>query len=166
MQVLEERIYDRMTVDWLTPSQRSGWVWLQRFDGPPHRVVNIYGVEGSGKTFLGRLLARIHHSSYRIWPDTRSPSLPRMTIDDIVPDRTTTRSVRPLVDKYRIQQIILLSRARVDERAMPAFELQITEEDWERFAANLFKYLQIVVPEIEYRNYKMAVEAVAKEEKL
>lgn len=166
MKVFEERIYDRLTIDWLTPSQKSVWESLQRFDGPPHRVVNIYGMEGSGKTFLGCLLERLHHSSYRVWPDLRAPLLSRLTIDDIVPDRATTRGIRPLVDKYRIQQIILLSRVRVDERAMAAFELQITDDDWAVFSANLYRYLQIVVPECEYRNYKMAVEAIAKEKRL
>lgn len=163
--ILEARIYDRTSLEWLTPSQKIVWEKLQLFNGPPHRVINIYGMEGYGKTFLGRLLERLNYSSYCRWPDIRRPLLSRLTLDDVIPDRNTTRNIRPLVDTYGIQQIILLSRTRVDERAMPAFELQITEEDWEAFGANMFRHLQLFIPESDYRNYKMAVEAIAKEVK-
>lgn len=162
---LEARIYDRLSVDWLTPSQKNVWEALQRFDGPPHRVINVYGAEGSGKTFLGVLLERLSYSTYRIWPDVQKPLFSRLTVDDILADRSTARNVRPLVDKYGIQQIILLSRSRVDEKAMPTFELRVTEEDIEAFRANLFRHLQIIVPEEDYRNYKAALEATAEFER-
>ncbi len=58
---LEARIRDRLDIEWLTPSQKAVWEAVQRFDGPPHRVINIYGAEGTGKTFLGWLLERIAH---------------------------------------------------------------------------------------------------------
>jgi hypothetical protein len=155
------RIHDRLSLDWLTPSQKKVWEALQRFDGAPHRVINIYGSEGTGKTFMGWLLERLSYSTYCVWPNVQKPLLPRLTLDDIIPDRQTTRNIRPLIDKYSIQQIILLSRTRVDERAMPAFELRITEEDIEAFRANLYRYLQIIVPEEDQRNYKEALETLA-----
>ena len=158
---LEARIRDRLDVKWLTPSQKTVWEAVQRFDGPPHRVINIYGAEGTGKTFIGWLLERMNHSSYRIWPDIQKPLLPRLTLDDVLPDRATTRDLRPLVDKYSMQQIILLSRVRVNERAMPTFELHITADDLENFRANLYRHLQIILPEADYRNYKTALEALS-----
>ncbi len=158
---LEARIYDRLTVDWLTPSQKHVWEAMQHFDGAPHRVINIYGAEGTGKTFIGWLLERLGYSTYRAWPDTQKPLLSRLTLDDVIADRSTARSVRPLVDTYGIQQIILLSRMRVDEKAIPAFELHVTEEDIEFFRANLYRYLHISLPEEEYRNYKAALAALA-----
>lgn len=157
---LEARIRDRLTIDWLTPSQKSIWTAIQRFDGPPHRVINIYGAGGTGKTFIGLLMERLSYSTYCVWPDIRKPLLSRLTLDDVVPDRSTTRSLRPLVDKYGIQQIIILSHIRVDEKAMPAFELCVTEEDMESFRANLYRHLQIIVPEEDYRNFKVALEAL------
>jgi hypothetical protein len=158
---LEARIRDRLDVIWLTPSQKALWEAIQRFAGPPHRVINIYGPEGTGKTFIGWFLERINHSSYRVWPDIQEPLLPRLTLDDVLPDRATARDVRPLVDKYDIQQIILLSRIRVNERAMPTFELRVTEDDFESFRANLYRHLQIILPESDYRNYKAAVETLS-----
>ena len=157
---LAVRIRDRLTIEWLTPSQRTIWEIIQHFGGPPHRVINIYGAEGTGKTFMGWLLERLSYSTYRIWPDTQKPLLPRLTLDDIIPDRFTTRNLRSLIDKYDIQQIILLSRARVDEKAMPAFELGITEEDMEFFRANLYRHLRVLVQEEDYRNFKVALEAL------
>lgn len=158
--VLEARIRDRLDATWLTPSQKAVWEVIQRFDGPPHRVINIYGIEGSGKTFLGWFLERINHSTYHIWPDVHRPLLPRLTLDDVFPDRMTARDIRPLVDKFGIQQIILLSRMRVNERAMPTFELCVTDDDLENFRANLFRHLQIILPESYYRNYKVALETL------
>ena len=157
---LKARIRDRLDAKWLTPSQKTVWEAIQRFDGAPHRVINIYGAEGTGKTFMGWFLERMNHSTYYIWPDMQKPLLPRLTLDDVLPDRMTTRNVRPLVDKYGIQQIILLSRTRVDEHAMPTFELHATEDDLESFRANLYRHLQITLPEEDYRNYKTALETL------
>jgi hypothetical protein len=154
---LQSRIYDRADIDWLTPSQKRVWESLQRFDGPPHRVVNVYGQAGSGKTFLGKLLERLNYATYYIWPDIRKPQLSRLILDDIVPSRTRTREVRPMVDKYPIQQIILLSNIRVDERDMPAFELQVTEDDIDYVRALLYRHFNIIVPEEHYLNYKQAL---------
>lgn len=159
--VLGSRIRDRLDDRWLTPSQKKVWDDIQQFDGQPHRVINIYGTEGTGKSFMGWFLERMNYSTYRIWPDMQKPFLPRLTLDDILPDRTTTRGLRPLVDKYGIQQIILLSRNRVDERAMPTFELRITEDDFESFRANMYRHLQIIVPEEDHRNFKVALERVS-----
>jgi len=158
---LEARIRDRLDVTWMTPSQKVVWEAIQHFNGPPHRVINIYGAEGTGKTFIGWLLERMNHSTYHVWPGVQRPLLPRLTLDDVFPDRMTARDLRPLVDKYGIQQIILLSRMRVNERAMPTFELHVTDDDLEGFRANLYRHLQIILPESDYRNYKAALETLS-----
>jgi hypothetical protein len=155
---LNVRIRDRLSQDWLTSSQRLVWQAIRSFDGPVHRVINIYGAEGTGKTFLGWLLEREQYSSYAIWSEIPKPVLPRLTLDDAIPDRLETRAMRPLVDKLGIKQIILLSRSRVDEPDMPAFELHVTEDDLERFRANLYRYLSQVLPEGNFRNYKSGLE--------
>src|SRR6266699_3054384 len=138
---VETRIRDRLDDRWLTPSQKAVWEAIQRFDGPPHRVINIYGTEGTGKTFMGWFLERMNYATYSIRPDMYKPLLSRLTLDNVLSDRTTARELRPLVDKYDLQQIILLTRIRVDERAMPTFELRMTEDD--------------------YRNYKIALDRLS-----
>jgi hypothetical protein len=158
---LQARIFDRVDIDWLTPSQKNIWESLQRFDGPPYRVVSVYGPEGSGKTFLGKLLERLGYATYHNWPDRQQPRLSRLTLDDIIPDRISTRDVRPLVDKYPISQIILLSNMRINERDMPAFELQVTEEDIAWVRARLFQHFNITIPEEPYSNYKLALTSLS-----
>ena len=95
---VETRIRDRLDDKWLTPSQNVLWKAIQRFDGPPHRVINIYGTEGTGKTFMGWFLERINYSAYSIRPDMSKPLLSRLTLDNALSDRATTRELRPLVD--------------------------------------------------------------------
>ena len=162
---LNQRIRARLSPDWLTPSQRAVWEQLHLFNGPPHQVVNVYGVRGSGKSFLGWLLEREQYATYSLWSEQPQPVLPRLTLDNAPPDRASSRATRPLVTELNITQIILLSRQRVDEQAMPAFQLQITLEDMEYFRANLYRYLNIIIPESDkLNNYRSAIEAYCRKE--
>lgn len=163
---LEQRIRDRLSPEWLTPSQQQVWKQLHRFDGPPHRVVNVYGPRGSGKSFLGWLMQREGHATYSNWAHEHHPIHPRLVIDNTPTDRARTRSVRPLVDTLNIRQIILLSRQRVDEPDMPAFGLTVTENDLDHFRANLFRHFNIVIPPAQqtYRSFRHALEAYISEE--
>lgn len=162
--VLNQRIRARLTTDWLTPSQRVVWEGLRRFDAAPHRVVCVYGAEGTGKTFLGWLLEREGYATYALWSTSPpSPVLPRLTLDNARTQREATRGLRPLVDNYGIQQIILLARQRVDEPALPAFELRVTGDDLDHFRANLFRHLRMSIPDGSYHNYTAALAAVRQE---
>lgn len=154
---LNERIRDRISLEWLTPSEKAVWEHLSRFDGPPHRVVNVYGTEGVGKTFLGWLLEREQLATYSLWNARLRPVHPRIILDNARTERHEVRGVRPLVDKLGLQQIILLSRRRVDEESMPAFELRVTSNDIENFAANLYRYLGITFEDTDYPNYRAAL---------
>lgn len=159
--VLVARIRDRLNIGWLTPSQKHVWEEIQRFDGPLHRVINIYGASGTGKTFLGWLMDRLNYATYSTGPESPKPLLPRLILDDTSPERSFTRRLRSLVDQYHIQQLILLSQQRVDELAMPAFELRVTQEDMEIFQANLYRHLEITLPEVHVLNYKSALTQLA-----
>ena len=160
LSTLNARIRDRISLEWLTPSQQALWTQLMRFDGPPHRVINIYGSAGVGKTFVGWLLERQRLATYGFWKQRPKPVHPRLILDNASTNHADVREVRPLIDQLGVQQIILISRRRADEPAMPAFELQVTPDDLEHFYANLFRHLQIRVPEALYRNYTSVLEAL------
>jgi hypothetical protein len=160
LDAINARIRDRATIDWLTPSQKAVWNSLREFDGPPHRVVNIYGAEGTGKTFLGWIMEQEHYATYLHWHDTPRPQFPRLVIDDAKHDRASTRDLRPMIDDLRLKQIILLTRIRIDEPSVPAFELRVLSEDIESMKANLFRHLRITVHEGSYRNYKALLNEV------
>jgi hypothetical protein len=84
-------------------------------------------------------------------------------LDNAATDQAATRELRPLVDELGVRQIILLSRRRVDERAMPAFELQVTSNDLEHLRGNLYRYLNYVLPDVQdCRNYHEAIDALLK----
>ena len=151
------RLRDRLSLPWLTPSEAKVWEQILQFDAPPHRVINVYGVEGSGKTFLGWVMEQEKYASYSTWGENLAPTLTRLVIDDAPSDKTTSRTLRPMVEKLGIKQIILLTLARVDERAMPAFELKVDAQDLEHFGANLFRYMHLTIPEGAFRNYKSVV---------
>lgn len=162
---LNQRIRDRLSAEWLTPSQRAVWEQVHQFEGAPHQVINVYGGRGSGKSFLGWLLQREGHASYGFWSALPSPTLPRLTLDNAATDRASSRAIRPLITQLGIKQIILLSRQQVDEPAMPAFSLQVTAEDMDYFRANLWRHLNIIIPEeTNYLDYRRAIENYCREE--
>lgn len=159
---LNTRIHDRLTIDWLTPSEYAVWDQIQRFDPPPHRVINVYGAEGTGKTFLGWIMERERYASYSTWGGTMNPTLPRLIVDDAPMDKPTSRGFRPMVEQLGVKQIILLTRSRVDEPALPAFELKVDDQDLEHFGAMLFRHLRLTMPDGNFRNYKSVIEALAR----
>lgn len=160
---LNARIRDHLTLDWLTPSEQTIWDELHRFDGPPHRIVNVYGAPGSGKTFLGWLMQREGYATYGVWSRRPLPIHARLVLDNATTDQAATRAIRPLVDELGISQIILLSRRPVDEAAMPKFELQVTPDDLEHLRGNLYRYLDYVLPDVQgCRSYHEAIAAYLK----
>jgi len=159
-------IRDHLSVEWLTPSEMAVWEQIHRFEGPPHRIINIYGGPGSGKTFLGWLMDREAHATYSQWAPRSQPAHARLALDNAAVGKAATRALRPLVEELGVRQIILLSRRRVDEPAMPAFELQITPDDLAYLRANLYRYFGYVLPDTaDRRSYHEAIDAYIKEEK-
>ena len=159
---LNDRIRDRLSVDWLTTSQKNVWEAIRRFDGPPHRVIDIFGPEGCGKTFMGWLMEREQYATYALWAQKPAPVLPRLIFDNAPSHRAAERGIRPLVDSIPgLQQIILLTRTRVNEIAIPCFELRVTDEDWEHFRSNLFRHLSVNVAETNLGNFSAALEGIS-----
>lgn len=160
---LNARIRDHLSLDWLTPSELSIWEQLHHFAGPPHRIVNVYGAPGSGKTFLGWLMHREGYATYGVWSRRPKPVHARLVLDNAATDQAGTRALRPLVDELGVRQMILLSRRRVDEPAMPAFELQVTPDDLEHLRGNLYRQLDYVLPDVQgCRSYHEAIAAFLK----
>jgi hypothetical protein len=158
---LNARIRDHLSVDWLTPSELAVWEALHRFEGPPHRIVNVYGPPGSGKSFLGWLMQREGYATYGFWSKQPQPIHPRLALDNAATDQAATRAQRPRVAALGVRQIILLSRRRVDEPAMPAFELRVTPDDLEQLRGNLYRYLDYILPDVQAcRSYHEAIAAL------
>lgn len=152
-----EMLMQRIDLTWLTPSQATVWASLQMYDGPPYCVINIFGPTGTGKTCIGRLLQKIGYAEYCTWPNQPTPQLPRLVIDDFEGGREGEREVRPFIDQYGLQQIILMSRMPIPEPQIPQIALAITEEDWERFRSNLYRHVNLTIPDESFLNFKQAL---------
>ena len=59
---------------WLMPSQSTVYQELFPFLGALHRVVNVYGLQGVGKTFLTHMLHKEKRVDYVASPDLIRPA--------------------------------------------------------------------------------------------
>jgi hypothetical protein len=150
---ITQQLKDRLIFEMLTPNQMAARIWLENMDFPPHRVINLYGPKGSGKTFLSYLLQREGYATAFDYGAAYKPVLPRLLIDKAPSDTEATRALRPLAQTLSVKQIILLSRNKVQEPSLPAFEMIINDEDREKVISNLYRHLKLVVEDGHYSNY-------------
>lgn len=145
------QIKTHYALDWLTPSQRKVYDEFVAFLGPPHKVVNIYGKEGVGKTFLGWVLDKQGLAKY-------FPSLEDVTanhsvviIDNAAHKRDLVRGLRNTLRDKHIHQAIIISRYRAED-SIPCFQLELTDDDVQVFKSNLFRHLDVKVPDGDFPN--------------
>lgn len=143
---VENQIKSLSDRSWLMPSQAALHQDLLPFLGSLHRVMNLYGLQGVGKTFLTHILCKEHLVDYVSSPDLMRPSDLPLVIDNAVFERTAVRGMRNQMRRFDLQQVILVTRYRVED-SVPAFALDITLDDIRRFRANLFQHLDLRLPE-------------------
>jgi hypothetical protein len=148
------RIKVSLTEAWLTNSQRTVWAQLSKLMGPPYYVVNIYGVTGSGKTFLGWLLQKQGLAIYadegeRDW--TIWQGQPLVVLDGYDSSRRAVRSLQAHLQLSKIGQVIILTRQKAQDD-IPCLHLAVTDRDIQIAKANLYRELDLVVPDGAPRN--------------
>lgn len=143
---VENKIKTLSDASWLIPSQAAIYQELLPFLGRLHRVVNLYGPQGVGKTFLAHILHKEDRVDYVVSPDlVRSASHP-LVIDNAPFERTAVRGMRNQARKFDLQQVILITRYRVED-TIPAFALNVTPDDILCFRANLFRQFDLRLPD-------------------
>jgi hypothetical protein len=147
----ENRIKALSDASWFFPSQAAVYQELLPFLGGLHRVVNLYGLQGVGKTFLTHILCKENRVDYVSSPDLIHPADRPLVIDNGPFERTAVRGMRNQMRKFDLQQIILVTRYRVED-SVPAFALSLTPDDVRCFRANLFRYLDLRLPECQVLN--------------
>jgi hypothetical protein len=147
---LQNRIKTEATLEWLTPSQKA--IYENVTKGlKTHKIVNIYGAHGVGKTFLGWILAKEHEAEYFASHDDLQSALVAV-LDNFDSDRRKVRRLRAQMHSLDIRQLFLITHRKVEDE-IPAFELQFTEADRTQFKRNLFLFLDFqVVKEEETDN--------------
>jgi len=148
---VENRIKALSDVSWLFPSQAGVYGALLPFLGGLHRIVNLYGLQGVGKTFLAHILYKENRVDYVPSPDLIHPADRPLVIDNAPFERTAVRGMRNQMRRFDLQQVILITRYRVED-SVPAFALSLTPDDVRCFRANLFRYLDLRLPECSALN--------------
>ena len=125
-------IKERATAEWLTVSQRRAYdALLTRWLSAP--FVNVWGPPGSGKSFLGRLLAREHGYAYTQDLSTAPEGSPNVALDDA----EYLRLMRPQAELLRLGRVVLFTTTPVRE-AMPVVEIALNHDDVLQFQHNLY----------------------------
>lgn len=130
-------IKSKANVSWLLKSQVPVYNALQT-QWLRQRFVNLYGPPGSGKSFLGRLLAS--QNKYLFTTDLNE--VPEGSKNIVLDDASYVRSLRILASERNLSHIILITQTQVNE-AMPAVELRLNDTDVGQFQGVLAKYCQI-----------------------
>ena len=119
-------------LDWLTLSQQQALTAIQNALRTFH-VINLHGVSGCGKTFLGWVC---HHESIgaylphpRLLRDNMPSPLPSCLIIDNTPTRRAEfRHILKEIQIHKIPNLIAISREPIREE-VAAIELHCTEHD-------------------------------------
>lgn len=144
------RIKEHFSAQWLTPSQLRVYEQLRMFLVPPFRVVNIFGKEGVGKTFLGWVLGKDGIGEYVPSPAELSGGFSTYIVDNCKHGRSFVRGLRNILQAKGIERVILLTRYPADD-SVPRLELDLTPDDIQVFKANLFR-IDVRLPEIKGAN--------------
>ena len=148
---IENQIKSLSDASWLFPSQAALHQELLPFLGGLHRIVNVYGLQGVGKTFLAHIMSKEGQVDYIPSPDLLCTASRTLIIDNVPFDRTFVRGMRNQMRRFDLQQVILITRYRVED-SVPAFTLGLSEEDVRCFRANLFRHLDLRLPDCSTLN--------------
>jgi hypothetical protein len=147
----ENRIKILADRSWLMPSQSTVYQEVIPFLGEFHRVINLYGLQGVGKTFLTHILCKEGLVDYVPSPDLMRSAEHPLVVDNAPFERTAVRGMRNQARRYDLSQVVLVTRYRAED-SIPAFSLEITPDDIRVFRANLFRHLELRLPDCSALN--------------
>jgi ABC-type Na+ transport system ATPase subunit NatA len=132
------RIKKNFSKDWLTPSQMRAFEELTTFLSPPHRVINIFGEKGAGKTFLGWVLQKEGVGIYVHSYEDLIESQRSLILDNYSNRRKLVRRIRNDLEMKNIGNIVILTRHAAEDD-IPCIEVRLTEDDIRVAKANLYR---------------------------
>ena len=152
-QELTNRIKDTFSDDWLTPSQTK--IYRKLINGyKTHKIINIYGKPGVGKTFLGWNLNEKFHPDSTYTKDIEASSAKSIVIlDDYRYTKNEIRKLFPIMQFNNISKIFLITSSKAQDDIV-SLELKFTENDRKAFKHNIFVNLCIKF-EAEKPNWNM-----------
>lgn len=138
---LNNRIKDIFNEDWLTDSQREVYkTVLEKYQ--THKIINIYGDSGTGKTFLGWNIAKAMSASYTSSiEDNELKAI--VVLDNWSHKKQDVRNILPIMHLNGIKKVILITEKKVKDDVI-SLELLLTESDKVKFKNNLWKNFNLV----------------------
>lgn len=144
-------IKTKLNKDWLTVSQGKTFSQCKEFLNSHYKLINLYGKEGTGKTFIGWVLNKEKIGKYYSTVNKVEDNQKSIIIDNCDYNRQFARDLRNKLRLKKIKHALLITRYRVEDD-IPAFCLNITEDDIKIFKHNLFIYLNMKVTDINEKN--------------
>ena len=133
---LNNRIKELFTEEWLTTSQKNIYTTiLNKFK--THKIINIFGEPGTGKTFLGWNIAKTMAASYT--SNIEETGLQNIVVlDNWSHKKQEVRNLIPTMHLKGINKLILITEKEVKDDII-RLELLLTEDDKKIFKNNLWK---------------------------
>lgn len=137
---LTNRIKEIFNENWLTDSQNNIYkIVLLKYQ--THKIVNIFGEVGTGKTFLGWNIAKAMSASYTSnIEDVGLKSI--VVLDNWSHKKQDVRNILPIMHLNGIKKVILLTEKEVKDDIV-SLELLLTENDKTKFKNTLWKHFDL-----------------------
>jgi len=120
--------------EWLTKNQRKAFDDIvERW--PAEVFLCLYGSPGCGKSFIARLLVKMHGYIYTNELKDLEPG-PQLVVVD---GEEYNRLMRPRAQMLGLKRVVILMR-RPPRDPMPKIELALDEHDVRQFQRNIIKY--------------------------
>lgn len=143
---IENGIKSHSDESWLTPSQNELYRDVRPFIGGIDKVINIYGPQGCGKTFIAHIMVKLNIAAYITSLEQICLSSLPLIIDNAPFERSAVRGVRNQMRKFELHQVIFISRYRAED-SIPTFYLNLTPDDIIFFRATLFRNFDLRLPD-------------------
>lgn len=141
----------KCTEDWLTPSQRSALEGvLIRLE--TNRIVNVYGKEGTGKTFLGWILEKKGFGKYSTDWDALRKSISKsggggsanVIVDNFPSSRELHRQFRSEMGDLGMSKAVLISEFPIPDE-IPKMELEFNDMDRKHFKHTCYDRMRLEI---------------------
>lgn len=140
---LLNKIKEECTSEWLTKSQLKIFNKIA-YGLEVHKLINIFGDVGLGKTFIGWIFQKSFNYVY-INDIKDIPDHEYVVLDDNIRfRREDTRILRPIIIQKNIRRMVLLTRTEVQDD-IPSQCLTMDHDDKKNVCSNLYKYFNFQI---------------------
>ncbi|WP_048108640.1 hypothetical protein [Methanosarcina barkeri] len=131
---IHNKIKGSVSEDWLTDSQKN--ILTNILDNKIHDLINVYGPDGVGKTFLGWALQKRNYATYFSDIENVIEGCHIAVIDNGNSSFEEYKTILKIMELKRIKRVIYLSRNKLDAKVY-SLNLALTATDIEKVVKNI-----------------------------